>query len=212
MGDIKKGRVSVKRQVSVVIISLAIWLMLGSVVNCCVGRLLVVAVDGSKDQVIMGEMLSALINERTGTTVNIVETGGLEKCHGAVLNGEADIYINYIGSGVAGTEGSYKVNDPQKGYTLVSQSYLENFGMVWLKPFGFEGPVGLEGDPEKGGGSLAAPVTTKDVLRKFPVLDRLINKLGGKIDDEIMARLDKETEGREVKEVVREFLKSNRLI
>jgi len=85
--------------------------------------------------------------------------------------------------------------------------------MVWLKPFGFKGPLTIKGDSnKKGSGSLAAPVTTKDVLRKFPVLDRLINKLGGRVDNSIMEELKRKAEGQEVKEVVREFLKAHKLI
>jgi glycine betaine/choline ABC-type transport system substrate-binding protein len=59
---------------------------------------------------------------------------------------------------------------------------------------------------------LAAPVTTKDVLRRFPVLDRLINKLGGRIDNNTMDELRKKTENEDIKEAVREFLKTQNLI
>jgi len=157
-------------------------------------------------------MLSVLINERTGTTVNIVQPGDLKRCHETVLKGKADIYINYIGMRRASTGGSTKVDDPQKVYTLVRQRYMEEFGMIWLKPFGFEGPLILEAGGKKDGATLAAPVTTKDVLRRFPVLDRLINKLGGRIDNNTMDELRKKTENEDIKEAVREFLKTQRLI
>ncbi|MDY6955103.1 MAG: glycine betaine ABC transporter substrate-binding protein, partial [Thermodesulfobacteriota bacterium] len=166
-----------------------------------------------QDQVIMGQMLSILINERTGTTVDIVQPGDLKTCHEAVLKGEADIYVNYIGDGLVLAGAPEGGDDPQKGYTLVSQSFLERFGMVWLKPFGFQGSMASEANPgHEGVGTLAAPVTTRDVLRKFPVLDRLINKLGGRVDNGVMEELRKKAEGQEVKEVVREFLKAHRLI
>jgi glycine betaine/choline ABC-type transport system substrate-binding protein len=206
MKHMEKGRELVRREIAGIIIGLASWIVLANVAYGCVGRLLVVAVNGAGEQMIMGQMLSVLINERTGTTVDLVEPGDLKACHEALVRGNADIYINYIGSGVAGEELGDSGDDSQKLYTLVSQSYLEKFGMVWLKPFGFKGPEGKEK------GSLAAPVTTKEVLRKFPVLDRLINKLGGKIDSKVIAQLEKNAEGRDVKEVVTEFLKSQRLI
>ena len=75
-------------------------------------------------------------------------------------------------------------NNIQQLYTMVSQYYREQFGMIWLKPFGFEGPLS---DAKAGSASasfLAAPVSTKDVLRKFPVLDRVINKLGTVVNKE----------------------------
>ena len=201
-----------KRNSFALVLGLLFCLLLPNSVHTCVGRLLIVAVSNSTDQVIMGQMLSVLINERTGTTVNIVETGNLDTCHKAVLEGKADIYINYIGVGRARTGMSDKVHDPQEVYTLVRQGYMEKFGMVWLKPFGFGGPLTSEENFERGRPTLAAPVATKDVLRRFPVLDRLINKLGGRIDNNTMDELKKDTESQDIKEAVKGFLKTNKLI
>jgi glycine betaine/choline ABC-type transport system substrate-binding protein len=203
----------IMKRKSFVVFLCFIWLnLLSNPVHCCVGRLLIVAVTDSPDQVIMGEMLSVLINQRTGTTVEIVTVGDVESCHETVLNGKANIYINYIGMGRANTAGSGKADDPQKVYTLVSQSYKEKFGMIWLKPFGFEGPLTGEAGGKEGCATLAAPVTTKDVLKKFPVLDRLINKLGGRIDSNTLNELREKTEKQDVEKVVKEFLKAQRLI
>jgi osmoprotectant transport system substrate-binding protein len=201
-----------KRKCVVLTLGLMFSFMLPKPLHTCVGRLLVIAVSDSADQVLMGQMLSLLINERTGTTVDIIQPGDINKCHEAVLKGKANIYISYIGVGQAATGGSGKVDDPQKAYTLVSQGYLDQFGMVWLKPFGFEGPVSLAGGGRGSVASLAAPVTTKDVLRKFPVLDRVINKLGGRIDNSTVAELTKKTNNNEVKAVVKEFLQEQKLI
>ena len=178
----------------------------------CKGRLLVVAVGNSVDQVIMGQMLSILINERTGTTVEIVQPGDIQACHETVLQGKADIYINYVGMAGADTEGANVINEPQEAYILVSQSYRNKLGMIWLKPFGFQGPLTLEAHSGKDDGTQAAPITTKEVLKKFPVLDRMINKLGGQVDNTIMEELIKKTENQDVEKVVKEFLKSQKLI
>ena len=180
--------------------------------HSCVGRLLIIAVSNSPDQIIMGQMLSVLINERTGTTVNITQPGDLKACHETVLKGKACIYISYIGVAQVDMEGSDVVNDPQESYTLVSQSYLERFDMVWLKPFGFQGPLTNEAHSKKDRGTLAAPIATKDTLRKFPVLDRVINKLGNRVDNNVIEELRKKTENQDVKKVVREFLKAQNLI
>jgi osmoprotectant transport system substrate-binding protein len=196
----------------ILILMLAFFVVLPNPVHTCVGRLLIIAISDSADQDIMAQMLSILINERTGTTVEIVRPGDVKRCHETVFNGKANIYINYIGIGRANTAGSSEADDPQKVYTLLSQSYKEKFGMIWLKPFGFEGPLTLGEDGKKDGATLAAPITTKDVLKKFPILDRLINKLGGRIDNNTIDELRKKTEKQDVEEVVREFLKSQRLI
>jgi glycine betaine/choline ABC-type transport system substrate-binding protein len=163
--------------------------------------ILVVAVGDSIDQVIMGKMLSILINERTGTTVEIAQSGDIEASHEAVLQGKANIYINYVGMAGAGTEGPNALDEPQKAYILVSRSYMEKYGMVWLKPFGFQGPL-----PQ------AVPVTTKDVIKKFPILDRLINKLAGQVDNKTLEELREKSANQDVEITVREFLTSHKLI
>ncbi len=201
-----------KRNCFVLISGLLFFLLLSNPGHSCVGRLLVVAVSNSADQVIMGQMLSILINERTGTTVEIVQPGDLERCHETVLNGKADIYISYIGMGQASTGMSSEVHDPQEVYALVRQRYMEKFGMVWLKPFGFQGPLTPEANFQREHPTLAAPIATKDVLRRFPVLDRLINKLGGRIDSHTMDELKKKIENQDIREAVKEFLKTNSLI
>ena len=84
--------------------------------------------------------------------------------------------------------------------------------MVWLKPFGFNGPLTEAACDGKALGSLAAPIATKDVLRKFPVLDRVINKLGGRVDNDTLEELRKKTENQNVREAVRAFLKTQKMI
>jgi len=199
----------VKKNALVLLLGFVVLLSFSNPAQTCVGRLLIVAITHSQDQLIMGQMLSVLINERTGTTVNVIDMGDLKTCHEAVLKGKADIYIDYIGKGLASTAGSSRVDDPQKIYTLVSQRYMEKFGMVWLKPFGFSGPLTDGGNDH---GTLAAPVATKRVLRRFPVLDRVINKLAGSIDNDTLKELRKQTENQDVRETVRAFLAAQKLI
>ena len=201
-----------KKKSFVLILGFIFCLVLPSAVHTCVGRLLTIAISNSPDQVIMGQMLSILINERTGTSVEVIQSGDVNMCHEKVLSGKANIYINYIGMGWVGTGGSSKVDDPQKVYTLVSQLYNEKFGMIWLKPFGFSGPLTLDKKGKRESATLAAPVAAKDVLRKFPVLDRVINKLAGRVDTHTMDELREKSEKQDVIEVEREFLKTQRLI
>ena len=55
-----------KKISAVFIVGFMFFLAFPKPLHTCVGRLLVVAVTDSTDQVIMGQMLSLLINERTG--------------------------------------------------------------------------------------------------------------------------------------------------
>jgi glycine betaine/choline ABC-type transport system substrate-binding protein len=206
-------RVKMKGKKCFIIISGLILLhLLATPLLACKDRLLVVAVGDSIDQVIMGQMLSILINERTGTTVEIVQPGDTQANHEAVLQGKANIYINYVGMAEAGTEGSNAPENPQKAYILVRRSYMEEFGMVWLKPFGFQGPLTQAAPSGKVDRTMAAPVTTKDVIKKFPILDRLINKLAGQVNNKTLEELRKKSENQDVEITVREFLTSHNLI
>ena len=196
----------------ILIAGLIFFHLLATPLLACKGRLLKVAVGNSVDQVIMGKMLSILINERTGTTVEIAQPGDIQASHEAVLQGKANIYINYLGMAEAGTEGPNALTEPQKAYILVSRSYMEKYGMVWLKPFGFQGPLPQAAPSGKVDGTLAVPVTTKDVIKQFPILDRLINKLAGQVDNKTLDELREKSENQDVEITVREFLTSHKLI
>ena len=202
-----------KRKNFLILISGLIFLhLLATPLFACKGRVLHLAVGNSPDQLIMAKMLSIMINERTGTTVEIVELGDVKAAHEAVLSGLAEIYINYIGMAEAGTEGVNAIDEPQKAYILASRSYNQKFDMVWLKPFGFQGPLAQATPSEKIDITLAAPITTKDVIKKFPILDRLINKLAGQVDNKTLEELREKSENQDVEITVREFLTSHKLI
>ena len=186
--------------------------LLATPLLACKGRVLNLAVGNSPDQLIMGQMLSILINERTGTTVEIVQLEDIKAAHEAVLHGLAEIYITYLGMAQAGTEGPNALDEPQKAYVLARKSYNEKFDMIWLRPFGFQGPLPQVAPSEKVDRTIAAPITTKEVVKKFPILDRLINKLAGRVDNKTMEELRKKSENQDVEITVREFLTSHKLI
>ncbi len=196
----------------IIISGLILLHLLATPLLACKGRVLNLAVGDSIDQAIMGKMLSILINERTGTTVEIVQLEDTNAAHEAVLNGLAEIYINYIGMAEGGTEGVNAIDEPHKADILASRSYNQKFDMIWLKPFGFQGPLAQVPPSEKIDITLAAPITTKDVIKKFPILDRLINKLAGRVDNKTLEELREKSESQDLEITVREFLTSNKLI
>ena len=205
-------RWDVRTKLTILVWAVVLTLAFAGSAKCCVGRVLTVAVTNSPDQLIMGKVLSLLINERTGTTVELLKTTDLKASQDTVLNEKANMFINYIGFGMQVSGNGTETVDSQRAYTLVRQHYLDNFQMVWLKPFGYQGPVSLEIPTNPAVTSMAAPVTTKEVLRKFPVLDRVINKLAGKINDKILADLTEKSKTQDVEDVARDFLKSQKLI
>ncbi len=189
-------------------LALALVLTVPHQASGCVGRILTLALTNSADQQVMGRLLATYITERTGTTVNLVKAPDLDTARKMVQEGKANIYLGYIGE-AAKDAGKATGATPQETWALVKQAYLEKYGQVWLKPFGFRGPTDLA---RQADGSLAAAVTSTDVLEKFPILDRLINKLAGKISRENLVQIKQEAAGGDMTKVTKSFLKKRNLI
>ncbi len=187
-----------------------IFQLLASPSYSCVGRVLVLALENSPDQTVVGQLLATMITERTGTTVEIVTPGDKKAIHEAMTTGKAQIYINYLESAKSYIEDAADIADPTELYATVRQGYIDEFDFIMLKPFGYDGPVA--NGSAAANASLAVPVTTKEVLKNFPVLDRVINKLGGKVDHSILEELTKMSDGKDLKAVVKEFLKTRNMI
>lgn len=173
----------------------------------CVGKTLVIGSTGGVQQELLANMLAQLITERTGTSVKLVAHDSSQKAHQALLKDELDIYVEYTGVGQVQILGAEPVLDAEQLYRAVKKRYNEELNLVWLKPLGFDAEMQGVDLPTQ-----AAPVARKDTLKKFPALARLINKLGGKIDAETIARLEAQAGSQGVKDVARSFLKQNRLI
>jgi len=171
----------------------------------CVGRVLILALSDSPDQEVVGTLMATLITERTGTAVEIIKPGNEEAVHKAVIDGKAQIYINYLNTGKAHTTDVGDITDDNELYVQVRQNYLDKFNFVMLKPFGYKGP-------SEADGSITFPVTTKETIKGFPVLDRVINKLGGKITNEVVKELSEQAKTDEIKKVVKKYLKDHKMI
>ncbi len=167
----------------------------------CVGRILNLAVNDSAEQKIIGQIMATYITERTGTTVTLVNNPENQGAECA-----SDICINYLNAGLSGMSSEGQGGDDQEAYSQVKEYYIENQSLVWLKPFGYKGPVAEQNT------SMAVPVANRESLAKFPVLDRVINKLGDLIDDAALQQLIERTQSGDVEGVAKEFLKTRNLI
>jgi len=63
--------------------------------------------------------------------------GGTMICHGALVNGEIDLYAEYTGTGLTAILKEPVISDPEKALHHVRKAYLERFRAQWLQPFGF---------------------------------------------------------------------------
>lgn len=172
--------------------------------DACVGKMLTIGVVGSN--LVLGEMLSSLINERTGTTTAVKVFSSEQDLYQAVQMKKVDISIENTTSAIRA------LKKPAEGganrvYEVVKEAYEKEKGLIWLTPFGFLHPDG-QSSP-----SYTAPVLRLEVLNNFPALPRVIGKLANVLDDETHARLIKAVEsGEQPKKAARDFLKSKKLI
>jgi osmoprotectant transport system substrate-binding protein len=174
----------------------------------CVGKTLVVGALETPQQQVLAQLLAILIGERTGTTVKVVPAASHAAAHEALLRADLDMYVEYTGIGQVQLLGGAPIADPGALYKAVKERYNQELNLVWLEPFGFVDPRLAPA----GTVAEAAPVVLKDTLKKYPALARLINKLGGVIDQATMQKLEAAAGSGNAKDVARKFLKDNRFI
>jgi len=176
--------------------------------SACVGKTLRIGTLDSLQQEVLAQILSIIIDERTGTSVKIVPFASGDKAHEAILAADLDMLIEYTGVGQVRIAGAASEAPGETLYEQVKARYQKELNLIWLKPFGFED----RGFSSAALPAEAAPVVRKDTLKKFPALSRLINKLGGRIDDATMAQLEAEAKQEGAKVAARRFLKERKLI
>ncbi len=197
-----------KRILALLLIAAVVSLSAASPVIACVGKTLVIGTTGTAQQNLLAEILTLLITERTGTTVKTAQFDSLAALHQAHLKADVDIAIGYTGQGQLEILKGEPIQDSAALYSAVKTRFNEELNLIWLEPLGFEEPTLVPA----GVSGQAAPVVRKDTLKKFPALARLINKLGGAIDQATVARLQDEAAQDGARDVARAFLRENRLI
>lgn len=177
--------------------------------HACVGRKLVLGSleDGRPGMV--SRILSILINERTGTTVEVNYYQDPEELFAAVAKGKVDLYVDHVDSAMK----RLKVDVPGKGeeerYRAVKRRFEEELNLIWLKPMGYSGV-------DRSGQDLgqASVVVSKDTLKKFPALPRLLEKIGTRVvlDDKSLDNLVARSGSVKPAKVARDYLKEVKLI
>jgi osmoprotectant transport system substrate-binding protein len=174
--------------------------------DACVGKTLYVGVVDSAEGRLFAEILSNMVNERTGTTVKTRYYKNTRDLYDAISAKQVDMLIENTTTALQIIDKPAD-SDLQRTYETVKATYEKDKGLVWLRPFGF-----LKGGAGPGP-SYTAPVLKVEVLNNFPALPRVVGKLSGTINDEAYARLIKSVEsGEKAKKVARDFLKSRKLI
>lgn len=90
---------------------------------------------GSKnftEQLILGEMYAQLLEDRGFNVERVLNLGGTEVAHQALLAGEIDVYPEYTGTGLLVILEMDTMSDPDEVFDIVSAAYQEQFDLVWL--------------------------------------------------------------------------------
>ncbi|WMJ79807.1 glycine betaine ABC transporter substrate-binding protein [Clostridium sp. MB40-C1] len=98
-------------------------------------------VIGSKnytEQLILGNMFASLVEHNTDIKVERrMNLGGSSVIWEAMKNGDVDIYVEYIGTGLVSIMKRDVIADSDKAYDVVKKHFHEEYGVEWLKPLGF---------------------------------------------------------------------------
>ncbi len=176
----------------------------------CVGRTLYIGARGTVGEKLLTEMLELLINERTGTTVKTRYFDNTDQLYQALKSNIEESRVDIIVEDTERAAALLKIprnSDLSKEYSIVKKRYEEEFAVIWLNPFGFTQKNGQTGR------SFNATLVRLDVLNNFPLLPRVLNKLAGAINNEVLKDLlAKVKSGEKRRNVARDFLMKMKFI
>lgn len=97
---------------------------------------------GSKnftEQVVLGEIIAQHLENRLHQNVERrLNLGGTLLAHGALLNGEIDMYPEYTGTALTAILKDPPDNDPARVLVRVRSVYADRFHLDWLDPLGID--------------------------------------------------------------------------
>lgn len=157
----------------------------------CVGKTIFIGHLNNIESELVGNILSKLITERTGTSVKLKKFSSSEELLQAGTNGDIDLFVfdNYE------VQKIIHLAEFDKART----EFNTKFNLVFLKPL-------IETK-----NTYSVPIIRKDTLKKFPALPRLIEKLNGILIPATINELIKELNKKPMKDIVRDFLKGKNL-
>ncbi len=188
-----------KKVLSVLLISLCF--LIQQKADACVGKTLYIGVSNSANEILLAEMVSVLVNERTGTAVNVKLFKNTKDLYNAIKLGEVNMLIENTDRGME-ILGKQKEANAKTAFDTVKKEYRKNLNLVWLEPL-----------TSTSGNLCYAPVMTVEILDNLPALPRLFKKLSGILSEESYGKLIKSVKSDEKpRTVARDFLKAKKII
>ena len=189
-----------------VLLLTAVLLVLSGNAFACVGKTLVIGALSSPNDQLLAQMMAVMINERTGTTVNVVYFDDQQKLYAALDKKEINIISENTGRALQKI-GKEVSGDANAVYTSVKEAYKSQLRLIMLKPFGKVDAAA--GDKPY----VDVAVIAEAILIDYPALPRVIEKLAGISQDKGFPQLLGAVEGGDKpNQVARDFLKKKRFI
>lgn len=194
-----------KGRKSIIILVIAAFLLgFASSGIACVGKTLIIGALDNPYERLMAQMMAVIINERTGTTVNVEFFDGEKQLFDAIEKREVNIYMENTDRAMQQLGMDLK-DDQETIYSVVKEAYKKQLHLVLLEPFG--------PSPTGDGSATYVPVIAEGILIEYPALPRVLNKLAGIAEEKNYSRLITAVEsGDKPSQVARDFLKKKRFI
>ena len=114
------------------------------VVMGCGGEDPVVVVSKNfTEQDILGEIVAQELEARGVPVERRLHLGGTFVCHTALVEGEADVYVEYTGTAYTAILEMPPISDPDSVLLAVESEYAERWDLAWGPPLGFENTFAL---------------------------------------------------------------------
>ncbi|MDY6855539.1 MAG: glycine betaine ABC transporter substrate-binding protein [Thermodesulfobacteriota bacterium] len=133
-----------------------LWIIIGSATFIVLTVIIIVFIDadreegdktekriaiGSKhftEQEITGELMAQIIENNTDIKVKRrFNLGGTMICFNALKSGDIDLYAEYTGTSLVNILKKKTMNDPERVYSIIKDTFNKEYGLDLLKPFGF---------------------------------------------------------------------------
>jgi osmoprotectant transport system permease protein len=90
------------------------------------------------EQEILGQIMAFLIECNSNIKViRKLNLGGTMICFNALKAGDLDLYPEYTGTALVSILKQEVISDPNEAYESVREAFLAEYGLLWLRPFGF---------------------------------------------------------------------------
>ncbi len=123
--------------------STSLGILLALVPACGSGDAVVIGSKNFTEQNVLGEILAQELEARGIPVERRFHLGGTFVCHSALVGGEIDLYPEYTGTALTAILERPPIQDPERVYREVSQTYLRRWDLVWGSPLGFENTFAL---------------------------------------------------------------------